>query len=129
MPGRRRFLQHWPDDPSLRQVDASDKKWVILTDPAGEPMFVLDSHHLLRDALFNELSSDPTTRPIMCKKRTCAWAMSSGGMKVTPEWSGDNVIEDDLILVWGDQKRIITGADLLGRLLRGIATVEARQSA
>jgi hypothetical protein len=27
--------------------------------------------------------------------------------------------------VWGTQKRIITGADLLGRLLRGIATVEA----
>jgi hypothetical protein len=25
-----------------------------------------------------------------------------------------------LILVWAEQKRIITGADLLGRLLRGI---------
>jgi hypothetical protein len=26
--------------------------------------------------------------------------------------------------VWGPQKRIITGSDLLGRLLRNIATVE-----
>jgi hypothetical protein len=34
------------------------------------------------------------------------------------------VIENDLILVWGVRKRIITGSDLLGRLLRGIATVE-----
>jgi metal transporter CNNM len=45
-------------------------------------------------------------------------------MKVAPERPGDDVIEHDLILVWGEQKRVITGADLLGRLLRGIATVE-----
>jgi len=37
---------------------------------------------------------------------------------------GDDVIEHDLILVWHKQKRIITGSDLLGRLLRGIATVK-----
>jgi hypothetical protein len=28
--------------------------------------------------------------------------------------------------VWGTQRRIITGSDLLGRLLRDIATVETR---
>src|SRR5262249_30704382 len=56
-----------PDDPFLRQVDASDKKWVIVTDLQGEPVFVLDSHHFLRDALFDELNTDPSTywhRPI-----------------------------------------------------------------
>jgi metal transporter CNNM len=36
---------------------------------------------------------------------------------------------NDLILVWGPQKRIITGSDLLGRLLRNIATVETRPGA
>ena len=36
------------------------------------------------------------------------------------------MIEHDLILVWSGQRRIITGSDLLGRLLRGIATVEKR---
>jgi metal transporter CNNM len=35
-----------------------------------------------------------------------------------------HVIDNDLILVWGPQTRIITGSDLLGRLLRNIATVE-----
>jgi hypothetical protein len=41
---------------------------------------------------------------------------------VTPERPGDDVIDDDLILVWApDERRIITGADILGRLLRGIA--------
>ena len=33
----------------------------------------------------------------------------------------DDVIDDDLILIWTDEKRVITGADILGRLLRGIA--------
>jgi hypothetical protein len=39
---------------------------------------------------------------------------------VKPDRPEDDVIDNDLILVWGEQKRIITGADLLGRLLRGI---------
>jgi hypothetical protein len=47
-----------------------------------------------------------------------------GRMKVVPERPDDDVIDNDLILVWGEQKRIITGADLLGRLLRGIVTLD-----
>jgi metal transporter CNNM len=31
---------------------------------------------------------------------------------VKPEHAEDDVIDNDLILVWGEQKRIITGADL-----------------
>lgn len=35
---------------------------------------------------------------------------------------GDDVVDNDLILVWTDEgRRIITGADILGRLLRGIS--------
>ena len=45
-----------------------------------------------------------------------------GRMKVTPERPDDDVIDNDLILVWTAQPRIITGADLLGRLLRDIVT-------
>jgi metal transporter CNNM len=121
-----------PDDPFLRQVDASGRKWVIITDPTGEPAFVLDAHHFLRDALFGELSSDPTAywhRPIMVREMKTRLGEVIGCMKVAPERPGDDVIEHDLILVWGEQKRVITGADLLGRLLRGIATVEANGSA
>ncbi len=33
----------------------------------------------------------------------------------------DKVIDEDLMLVWGSEKRIITGADILGNLLHGIA--------
>jgi hypothetical protein len=42
---------------------------------------------------------------------------------------GDDVVDNDLILVWGEQKRIITGADLLGRLLRGIVAVDGHDAA
>jgi metal transporter CNNM len=118
-----------PDDAFLRQVDASGKKWVIVTDLQGEPVFVLDSHRFLRDALFNQLETDPVFywhRPIVVRNIQTRLGEVIGQMKVAPERPGDDVIHHDMILVWGGQKRIITGSDLLGRLLRGIATVEAR---
>jgi hypothetical protein len=52
-----------------------------------------------------------------------------GCLKVVQERPDDDVINNDLILVWGSQRRIITGSDLLGRLLRGIANVEAGNAA
>src|SRR3984885_9035304 len=65
------FLSRRPVSARLRQVDASGMKWVIITDVAnGEPVFVLDAHHFLRDALFDELSKDPTAywhRPIVIR--------------------------------------------------------------
>ncbi|MDV6344941.1 hypothetical protein [Nitrosomonas sp. Is37] len=43
-------------------------------------------------------------------------------LTVRPKRRGDSVIDEDLILVWGkERRRIITGSDLLGRLLHRIA--------
>ena len=47
-----------------------------------------------------------------------------GLLKVEAEGPGDNVIDNDVILVWAAEKRVITGADILGRLMSGIAAVE-----
>lgn len=121
-----------PDDPFLRQVDASGKKWGIVTDPEGEPVVVLNSHHFLRDALFGELDTDPSTywhRPIIVRDMATRLGEVIGRMGVVPEQPGDDVIDHDLIVVWSEQKRIITGSDLLGRLLRNIATVEKNTAA
>ena len=121
-----------PSDPFLRQVDASGMKWVIVTDPAGEPVFVLDAHHFLRDALFDELDVNPNAywhRPIIVRDPKARLGDVIGLLKVVPEDPNDDVIEHDLILVWHKQRRIITGSDLLGRLLRGIATVEKARPA
>lgn len=116
-----------PDDPFLRQLNASRKKWVIILDAAGEPHLVLDAHHFLRDAVFEPSSFNPEAywhRPIVVRDMRTRLGDVIGRMKVKPERPGDDVIDHDLILVWGPQKRIITGADLLGRLLRGIVTVD-----
>ena len=37
----------------------------------------------------------------------------------------DDVIDEDIILLWGEEKKVITGSDILGRLLRGIVRNEA----
>jgi metal transporter CNNM len=119
-----------PRDPFLRQVDASGKKWVIIVDPSGQPCWVLQAHHFLRDALFGEVPFNPDAylhRPIIVSDMRTRLGDVIGRMRVKPQHSEDDVIDQDLILVWGKQKRIITGADLLGRLLRGIATREGKQ--
>jgi metal transporter CNNM len=127
---KRPFLPKFecsPNDPFLQQLDASRKKWVIIVDPAGHPCLVLDADQFLRDALFNEVSVDMETywhRPIIVTNMRTPLGDVMGRMKVKPKHSEDDVIDNDLILVWGAQKRIITGADLLGRLLRGITTRE-----
>jgi metal transporter CNNM len=121
-----------PDDPFLRQVDASGKKWVIVTDLDGEPVFVLDSHQFLRDALFDQLDTNPNNywhRPIIVRDMHTKLGDVIGHLKVSPERPDDDVVDNDLILVWGVQRRIITGADLLGRLLRGIATTDGGSTA
>ena len=118
-----------PDDPFLRQLDASGKKWVIIVDASGQPCLVLDAHHFLRDALFDKISVDPEAywhRPIIIADAGARLGDVIGRMEVKPKHPEDDVIDNDLILVWGRQKRIITGADLLGRLLRGIATRETK---
>ena len=46
------------------------------------------------------------------------------GFKVDARNVMDDVIDNDLILLWGTQKRVITGTDILGRLLRDIAVRE-----
>ena len=120
-----------PDDPFLQQLNASGKKWVIIVDPACRPSFVLDAHHFLRDLLFGTMSAGPEFywhRPIIVTDVRTPLGRVIGRMQVTPEHPEDDVIDNDLILVWGEQKRIITGADLLGRLLRGIVTQDAKQN-
>ena len=121
-----------PNDPFLRQVNASGKKWIIVTDLAGEPAFVLDSHHFLRDVLFDQDAQNQGGcwhRPIIVRDMHTRLGDVIGRLKVVQQRPDDDVIDNDLILVWGSQRRIITGSDLLGRLLRGIAILESGKAA
>ena len=120
-----------PDDPFLRKVNASGQKWVIIVDRSQQPVFVLDADGFIRDAIFGGASGKPERychRPIVVTDPNTPLDRVLGRMKVKPERPSDDVIDDDLILIWGDKvRRVITGSDLLGRLLRGIANVEQPQ--
>jgi metal transporter CNNM len=107
----------------LRQVHASGKKWAIITDPAGEPVFVLDTDAFLRDVWFDAAPPNPLTychRPIVIQDMTTRLGQVLGEFHVAPLRARQDVVDHDIMLVWGRIKRVITGADILGYLLRGI---------
>ena len=116
------------DDPFLKQILSSEKKWIILTDETGEPRLTLDSDAFLRSALYDDVEFSPLTlchRPIIFRDPKTGLGDAIVRLKAHPKRTGDDVIDEDIILYWGDdQHRIITGADVLGRLLRGIAQQE-----
>lgn len=112
------------EDPFLLKVQESGKKWVILTSLDGVPRLVINSDLFLRDALFGVEPFRPYSychRPIVVSDAKTPLGEVIQKLRVHPEHSEDDVIDNDLILCWGKEKRIITGADLLGRLLRGIS--------
>ena len=77
----------------------------------------------LRAALFQGPRFNPLLychRPIIVRDEHATLGEVIPKLKVHPERSDDDVIDDDIILFWGQEKRIITGSDILGRLLRGI---------
>lgn len=116
-----------PSDPFLNKVHASRKKWVILTDAMEMPRLVLDADGFLRTIL---LETEPVDlmafchRPIVIDDIRQPMGRVLSQLKVHAENPEDDVIDNDLILVWGNEKRVITGADILGRLLRGIVRRE-----
>jgi metal transporter CNNM len=115
------------DDPFLRKINASGRKWVVILGDKGQPVAIVDSHRFLRDAFFgasNEELAACFHQPILVTDANATLGDVIGRFKVFPEKSGDDVIDEDVVLVWTKEHRIITGADLLGRLLRGIVQTE-----
>jgi metal transporter CNNM len=119
-----RFPDITPDmeDPFLQKINASGKKWVILTDEIdNRPLLMLDADEFIRSAMFKPRDFNPYLfchRPILTDGR-----MRLGTVLAKLRQSKthpDGVIENDVVLVWGENRRIITGADLLDRLLHGI---------
>jgi hypothetical protein len=112
------------DDPFLRRVEASGRKWVVVTSPDGEPRMALDADGFLRAVFLGEGTvriEHYCHRPILVRNLATELDEVLPRFNVDRQRSQDDVIDDDLILVWAEERRVITGADLLGRLLRGIA--------
>jgi len=110
-------------DPFLRRVQRPHKSWIILTDMRDNPRLVMDADGFLNAALFEYDTFDPMEhchRPTIITNMETTLDYILPGLQVDPEHMEDDVIDEDIILIWGRERRIITGADILGRLLRGI---------
>ena len=116
------------DDSFLQRIEASGRKWVVLISPSGEPLRVLDADAFLRAAVFGRKvpEIEPFShRPIVVRSSATKFGEVLPRLRSRREQAGDDVIDRDLILVWAEDRRVITGADILGRLLRGIAKPES----
>jgi hypothetical protein len=95
---------------------------VVLVDPDGEPRLALNVDEFTRAALYGgePLNAyDFSHRPIIVRNRTTTLGDVIRQLKTGPREKTD-VIENDVVLIWVEEKRIITGSDILGRLLTGI---------
>ena len=116
-----------PKDPFLRKINASGEKWVIFTDKSNKPLLVLNADQFLRDVVYIEEPKSIFTfchRPIVIDNPKANLGEVILKFKVRARNKEDDVVDNDIILFWGQEKRIITGADILGRLLRGIVKRE-----
>jgi uncharacterized protein (DUF2062 family) len=126
--GLPRFPDYEPvfDDPLIQKINASKEKWVIIINEKGHPAFALKADQFLRDVLYGKSKSIYTYchRPIIITQKGTPLGEVILKFRVHPEHKEDDVVDNDLILYWNEEKRIITGADILGRLLRGIVKRE-----
>ncbi|MCG3175767.1 MAG: hypothetical protein MOGMAGMI_00700 [Candidatus Omnitrophica bacterium] len=113
------------DDPFLVKVARSGKKWVVIVSEQGEPACVLDAREFLNATLMGPSPADPHSfchRPLVVTQEATTLGQVLQQLRVVPDGPEDDVVDEDLILYWAPPvKKVITGADLLGRLLRGIA--------
>ncbi len=112
-------------DGFLKKIAAPGKKWFIIKDKATDlPRMVLNVPKFLRGALFNKEGFNPLDFchfPLLETDADCLMGNILGKLTVEKTKPGDDVIDKDIILLWADtEKRIITGSDILGRLLRKI---------
>jgi metal transporter CNNM len=116
------------DDPFLQAVNQTLHTWAILVDAGGEPLLALNVSEFTRAALYGDRPFDPYRychRPIVVRDHTTTLGDVIGRLKRRRVAEGappDAVIENDVVLIWLDRRRIITGSDILGRLLTGIGS-------
>ncbi len=112
----------------LKQINASGEKWVVFTNESLDPTYIMDADGFLRAAMFDVNRANPHDfihKPIIINNSKMNLGEIIHLLKIDPDHAEDDVIDNDVILLWSDVKHVITGADILGRLLRGIVQKQA----
>ena len=84
----------------------------------------MNADSFLRTALFESGPCNPYAfchRPVVVEDAEIRLGSLLRHFHVDPVSPDDDVVDLDMMLLWTAERRILTGADLLGRLLRGIA--------
>jgi metal transporter CNNM len=112
-------------DPFLKKLAISGKKWIIILNEDKFPKKVLNVPAFINSYLFQNQKINPLHYchiPLVITDNNHPIGNILEKWKVKPENPDDDVIDEDLALLWSnDQKRIISGSDILGRLMREIA--------
>lgn len=112
------------NDPFIQAINKSHKKWVVLTDNDNNPVKVLDADGYLRSILLDKENNDIKKychSPIVYENIGITIGAIIERLRANINDNSDKPLKKDVALIWTtDSKRIITGADLLGRLLKGI---------
>jgi len=110
----------------IQTVNHSGHKWVLLQSEENEPLLMLDADGFVRATTLDNEEADPYNfchRPIIIRDPRCTLGDAMKKLKSVhdAEPTSDEVLHTDVIVVWTDlPHRVITGADILGRLLKGI---------
>ena len=99
--------------------------WAVIIGDRGIPQLVLNTTQYLSQ-LFARGDDvdiyDYCHRPIVVSDHETTLDDVLGDFVVEASDQNDHVVDRDVILYWADEeKRIVTGADIFGQLLRGIA--------
>ena len=112
------------NDPFLLKLYKADEKWAILVDSAGEPKLVLHTKEFISDTIMERHHQiNPIHychKPIIVRDAGHKLGAYLPHFKVSIGKTGTEVIDNDVILLWIENPRIITGTDILGRLFRKI---------
>lgn len=109
----------------LADLKQSPAKWRVITDVNDVPLIVLDTPQFLARYLAQDRETDIYRfchRPILIDDPKVTLDAVLNLFVVEADDRNDHVVDRDVVLYWTeDLKRIITGADIFGHLLHGIA--------
>ncbi|NDV87810.1 DUF21 domain-containing protein [Aurantimonas aggregata] len=110
------------DDPFVARLAASRKKWIVLTDDEGLPRLLMNASAFLRDVLVLGDQASPRAychRPAVVTRPTDTLDTALGILALRRGQEAGH--DETVILLWSpEEKRMITGSDVLRCLLSGM---------